>query len=96
MATGDWLVCMCGHNRLADVYVWPQVIGLTASPGVGPQSTIESVVSHIQQLCYIMDVERICTVQDDNNKQELQYFINVPKHGKLLVLGDRESWNLVS
>ncbi|XP_076465243.1 antiviral innate immune response receptor RIG-I-like [Babylonia areolata] len=61
-----------------DTHNLPQVIGLTASPGVGPQGNIDSAVSHIRQLCYSMDVERICTVKE--HKQQLEIYVNQPQH----------------
>ncbi|KAK7115822.1 ATP-dependent RNA helicase DHX58-like [Littorina saxatilis] len=56
----------------------PQVIGLTASPGVGQGGSLQTAVIHINELCYMMDVEKICTVKD--NRDELQLYVNEPKH----------------
>ena len=63
-----------------DTVLHVQVIGLTASPGVGQGKTLAAAVTHIEQLCYIMDVERICTVED--NVEELRRYTNEPRHGQ--------------
>ncbi|KAK7473371.1 hypothetical protein BaRGS_00035419, partial [Batillaria attramentaria] len=46
----------------------PQVIGLTASPGVGPAGNVEEAVDHLRELCSNMNIEQMCTVE---NKSEL-------------------------
>ncbi|XP_070210700.1 ATP-dependent RNA helicase DHX58-like isoform X2 [Littorina saxatilis] len=56
----------------------PQVIGLTASPGVGKGKTMDEAVQHIKELCFSMNVEKICTVK--KQKAALQLSINEPKH----------------
>ena len=58
-----------------------QVIGLTASPGVGRGDTLENAVTYVRDLCFSMDVEKIGTVKI--NVDDLNRFINEPKHGGL-------------
>ena len=61
-----------------------QVIGLTASPGIGQGGTLENAVAHIKELCYSMDIEKICTVT--KHTRQLEYFVNEPKHGSVFLV----------
>lgn len=56
----------------------PQIIGLTASPRVGPGGTLESATSLLRELCANMDVEKLCTVV--KNERELERYVNEPTH----------------
>ncbi|KAK7473348.1 hypothetical protein BaRGS_00035396 [Batillaria attramentaria] len=55
----------------------PQIIGLTASPGVGEGGTMEAALAHLKELCCNMDLEDICTVENEN---ELKQYVSQPKH----------------
>lgn len=62
-------------------YSFPaQIIGLTASPGVGKGGNLSTAIAHVKSLCDILDAERICTVK--KYEEELRYFINEPIHGE--------------
>lgn len=54
----------------------PQIIGLTASVGVGKAKNEDQAVKHIQSLMSNLDAEVICTVQ--NNMSELRRYVNIP------------------
>ncbi|NXC63439.1 DDX58 helicase, partial [Aleadryas rufinucha] len=55
----------------------PQVVGLTASVGVGNAKSINETVEHICSLCSYLDIQAISTVRE--NKQDLQRFGNKPE-----------------
>uniref|UniRef100_A0A8C5TCA9 RNA helicase n=1 Tax=Malurus cyaneus samueli TaxID=2593467 RepID=A0A8C5TCA9_9PASS len=55
----------------------PQIVGLTASVGVGNAKTTHETVEHICTLCSYLDVQAISTVRE--NKQDLQRFSNKPE-----------------
>ncbi|XP_071437257.1 LOW QUALITY PROTEIN: antiviral innate immune response receptor RIG-I [Pithys albifrons albifrons] len=55
----------------------PQIVGLTASTGVGNAKTIKEAVEHICTLCSCLDIQAISTVRE--NKQDLQRFRNKPE-----------------
>lgn len=57
-----------------------QIVGLTASVGVGNAKDITKTVEHICTLCSYLDIQAISTVRE--NKEELQRFINKPETGK--------------
>ncbi|NXI83099.1 DDX58 helicase, partial [Rhipidura dahli] len=55
----------------------PQIVGLTASVGVGNAKSISETVEHICTLCSYLDIQAISTVRE--NKQDLQRFGNKPE-----------------
>ncbi|NXS56374.1 DDX58 helicase, partial [Brachypteracias leptosomus] len=55
----------------------PQIVGLTASVGVGNAKTIKETIEHICTLCSYLDIQVISTVRE--NKQDLQRFRNKPE-----------------
>ncbi|NXU12873.1 DDX58 helicase, partial [Pardalotus punctatus] len=55
----------------------PQIVGLTASIGVGNAKNITETVEHICTLCSYLDMQAISTVRE--NKQDLQRFRNKPE-----------------
>ncbi|KAH0521657.1 putative ATP-dependent RNA helicase DDX58 [Microtus ochrogaster] len=55
----------------------PQVIGLTASVGVGDAKTVEEAMLHICKLCAALDTSVIATVRD--NVEELEQFVYKPQ-----------------
>nr|4A2W_A Chain A, RETINOIC ACID INDUCIBLE PROTEIN I [Anas platyrhynchos]4A2W_B Chain B, RETINOIC ACID INDUCIBLE PROTEIN I [Anas platyrhynchos] len=55
----------------------PQILGLTASVGVGNAKNIEETIEHICSLCSYLDIQAISTVRE--NIQELQRFMNKPE-----------------
>ncbi|XP_065511806.1 antiviral innate immune response receptor RIG-I isoform X2 [Caloenas nicobarica] len=55
----------------------PQIVGLTASVGVGNAKDITETVEHICTLCSYLDIQAISTVRD--NQEDLQRFINKPE-----------------
>ncbi|XP_048382375.2 probable ATP-dependent RNA helicase DDX58 [Stegostoma tigrinum] len=55
----------------------PQIVGLTASLGVGDASTLNDAVNYILQICANLDAESISTVQ--KNVAELNKYVFVPK-----------------
>ncbi|NXU92396.1 DDX58 helicase, partial [Xiphorhynchus elegans] len=52
----------------------PQIVGLTASIGVGNAKTIEETIEHICTLCSYLDIRVISTVRE--NKEDLERFRN--------------------
>jgi len=63
-----------------------QVVGLTASPGVGQATNQKMAVEHILELCANMAAAKISTVRDPLNLQELARFENKPMDGKCVVI----------
>ncbi|NXY21151.1 DDX58 helicase, partial [Atrichornis clamosus] len=55
----------------------PQIVGLTASVGVGSAKSITETVEHICTLCSCLDIQTISTVRE--NKHDLQRFRNKPE-----------------
>ncbi|XP_064294901.1 antiviral innate immune response receptor RIG-I isoform X2 [Phalacrocorax carbo] len=55
----------------------PQIVGLTASVGVGNATTIMETIEHICTICSYLDIQTISTVRE--NKQDLQRFGNKPE-----------------
>ncbi|XP_040593514.1 antiviral innate immune response receptor RIG-I isoform X1 [Mesocricetus auratus] len=55
----------------------PQVIGLTASVGVGDAKTVDEAMFHICRLCAALDVSVIATVRD--NAEELEQVVYKPQ-----------------
>ncbi|KAJ7406721.1 putative ATP-dependent RNA helicase DDX58 [Pitangus sulphuratus] len=55
----------------------PQIVGLTASVGVGNAKTIKETIEHICTLCSCLDIQAISTVRE--NKEDLQRFVNKPE-----------------
>ncbi|NXG80674.1 DDX58 helicase, partial [Baryphthengus martii] len=52
----------------------PQIVGLTASVGVGNAKTIKETIEHICTLCSYLDIQVMSTVRE--NKEDLQRFRN--------------------
>ncbi|XP_038046269.1 antiviral innate immune response receptor RIG-I-like [Patiria miniata] len=50
----------------------PQILGLTASMGVGKAKSRYKAQTHILTLCANLDAEKLCTVQDPQNLEELK------------------------
>ncbi|NWR22876.1 DDX58 helicase, partial [Emberiza fucata] len=55
----------------------PQIVGLTASVGVGNAKSTNETVEHICTLCSYLDIQAISTVRE--NKEDLQRFGNKPE-----------------
>ena len=55
-----------------------QVVGLTASVGVGGAKTPEKVQEHILKLMASLDAEELCIVKNKRNKLELMTHVNRP------------------
>ncbi|NXA84549.1 DDX58 helicase, partial [Thryothorus ludovicianus] len=55
----------------------PQIVGLTASVGVGNAKNTNETVEHICTLCSYLDIQAISTVRE--NKEDLQRFGNKPE-----------------
>ncbi|NXE08515.1 DDX58 helicase, partial [Lophotis ruficrista] len=55
----------------------PQIVGLTASVGVGNAKSINETIEHICTLCSYLDIQAISTVRE--NKEDLQRFGNKPE-----------------
>jgi len=60
-----------------------QVIGLTASVGVGKAKSMEQAVDHVLTLCANLDCQDISTVSD--NIGELNRHVNKPNEGAIVV-----------
>ncbi|NXL94155.1 DDX58 helicase, partial [Alectura lathami] len=61
----------------------PQILGLTASVGVGGAKNIEETVEHICTLCSYLDIQVVSTVRE--NIEDLQRFVNKPETNVRLV-----------
>ncbi|NXW78973.1 DDX58 helicase, partial [Hirundo rustica] len=55
----------------------PQIVGLTASVGIGNAKTTDETVDHVCTLCSCLDIQAISTVRE--NKEDLQRFRNKPE-----------------
>ncbi|XP_009898623.1 antiviral innate immune response receptor RIG-I [Dryobates pubescens] len=55
----------------------PQIVGLTASVGVGNAKSIKEAIEHICTLCCYLDIQTISTVRE--NKEDLQRFGTMPE-----------------
>ncbi|KAF4804306.1 putative ATP-dependent RNA helicase DDX58 [Turdus rufiventris] len=55
----------------------PQIVGLTASVGVGNAKSTDETIEHICTLCSYLDIQAISTVR--KNKEDLQRFGNKPE-----------------
>ena len=64
---------------MQDMHLNFQIIGLTASVGVGKAKDVKQAVQHIKSLMANLDSAVICTVQ--NNMSELRRYVNVPDEG---------------
>jgi len=60
-----------------------QVIGLTASVGVGKAKSMQQAVDHVLTLCANLDCQDISTVRD--NIDELNRHANKPTEGTIVV-----------
>lgn len=65
------------NNNDQDIRL-PQVVGLTASVGVGKANTDAQACNHIKKLCAHLDAEYICTVK--NEVEQLARFTNEPTY----------------
>ena len=54
----------------------PQIVGLTASIGVGSGKTFKGAIDHVIKICSHLDAKILMTVKD--NKEELARFCNSP------------------
>uniref|UniRef100_A0A8C8E9Q7 RNA helicase n=1 Tax=Otus sunia TaxID=257818 RepID=A0A8C8E9Q7_9STRI len=52
----------------------PQIVGLTASVGVGNAKSVKETIEHICTLCSYLDIQALSTVRE--NKEDLQRFRN--------------------
>ena len=62
-------------------YTYLQVIGFTASLGVGKGSSLGSAMEHIRAIMANMDADSLVTVR--KNKQDLDDYVNIPEQCKL-------------
>jgi hypothetical protein len=62
-----------------------QIIGLTASPGVGRArgKNVDDAVNYLKQLCARLDVSDICSVRQQ--EQDLKNYVNIPKTGEAIL-----------
>ena len=73
------------HEKLEDHHLeMPQIVGLTASPGVGKASKKEAKAKeHLFELCANLDAEEFVTVKDQSHLKTLQQFVAQPLDGIL-------------
>ncbi|XP_055865717.1 antiviral innate immune response receptor RIG-I-like [Biomphalaria glabrata] len=67
----------------------PQVIGLTASIGIGKADTDELAVKSIMEICGNLDAVHVAIVQKEKNKEELEKLVPTP-HEMLFRLIDHD------
>ena len=77
--TGNLPVEACILYLIWCGWLYLQVVGLTASVGVGKKANLEGAVEHIVKLCAHMDALKLCTVTQ--NVQEQSQFISQPTQG---------------
>ena len=65
------------------VFRYAQVVGLTASLGVGDTNDISKAVDNILQICANLDVENVSTVRE--HKEELSKYANTPERQVFVV-----------
>ncbi|CAG2229008.1 IFIH1 [Mytilus edulis] len=58
----------------------PQIVGLTASIGVGADTAEEGAIQHMIKIFSNLDVHEISTVE--RNKEEMKKFVAIPTEGK--------------
>lgn len=83
---------ICDKGTTTAIHVCAQIVGLTASVGVGNAKSIKETIEHICTLCSYLDIQAISTVRE--NKQDLQRFGNKPetcKHVSFLFSPEMQS-----
>uniref|UniRef100_A0A4W3IN33 RNA helicase n=1 Tax=Callorhinchus milii TaxID=7868 RepID=A0A4W3IN33_CALMI len=70
----------------------PQIVGLTASIGVGDAKTVQETMQHIFQICANLDMETISTVRE--NLTELEKFVFVSEKRKCITAQSFSSFTL--
>ncbi|WAR17402.1 DDX58-like protein [Mya arenaria] len=61
----------------------PQIVGLTASLGVGGKTLAVYGLKYMKQIVANMDAKFLCTVRSEASKTELKRYVSAPKEGKL-------------
>nr|XP_002737902.2 PREDICTED: interferon-induced helicase C domain-containing protein 1-like [Saccoglossus kowalevskii] len=56
----------------------PQIVGLTACPGTGGKSQLQAAQTHLLKLCANLDAQTFVTVQNPDNKIELEKYVSKP------------------
>ncbi|EDO47177.1 predicted protein, partial [Nematostella vectensis] len=67
----------------------PQIVGLTASLGVGKAKNTLEAQHHILEVCANMDAQHVVTVQDETNLEELRLHVGTPQRTVHSVTCDR-------
>ncbi|WAR22432.1 DDX58-like protein [Mya arenaria] len=65
----------------------PQIVGLTASLGVGGKTELGQGVDHMKRIMANMDAKFLCTVRNPKTIQELKSYVNPPVEELLPVPG---------
>ena len=60
-----------------------QIVGMTASVGVGQATTEDGAVSHMIKIFSNLDLDEISTVEKPENKKEMKKFVPIPSEGKI-------------
>jgi len=95
LAIGNSISCfffVCDKGATTALHVCAQIVGLTASVGVGNAKSINETIEHVCTLCSYLDIQAISTVRE--NKEELQRFGNKPetcKHASFLFSSEMQS-----
>ncbi len=64
--------------------MFPQVVGLTASVGVGSARTHQKAVDHILTLCANLDAQGVVTVEE--HRSDLEKYVNKPDEREKVIL----------
>ncbi|XP_052773443.1 antiviral innate immune response receptor RIG-I-like isoform X1 [Mya arenaria] len=70
----------------------PQIVGLTASLGVGGKTEWGQGVEHMKKIMANMDAKFLCTVRKPDTIQELKLYVNPPVEELLPVPGRAVDW----
>lgn len=73
----SFFLFVCNKGPTTAIHVCAQILGLTASVGVGNAKSIKETIEHICTLSSYLDIQAVCTVRE--NEQDLQRYGNKPK-----------------
>jgi len=72
-----------------------QVVGLTASLGVGKSRSDTEAVDHITRVCALLDVRHLSTVEKCKEELRSKVSLNIPTEGYILIHTKRHSKTVI-